>query len=152
MNRTVISDTSCLIALVKIGMLDILNELFDEVVITNEVYNEFSEALPHWIKVVDVENKQKQSELEFWLDKGEASSITLAIELGDATLIIDESKGRKIAISFNLKIIGTIGILILAKEKGIINDVVSIMLKLTNEGFRLSKALIERIIQVYGQK
>jgi predicted nucleic acid-binding protein len=51
------------------------------------------------------------------MDKGEASSIALAIELQNSTLIIDEIKGRRIAKSYNIDIIGTIGILLIADKK-----------------------------------
>jgi predicted nucleic acid-binding protein len=67
-------------------------------------------------------------------------------------LIIDEIKGRKIAQSFNIDIIGTIGIIFLADKKGLISDVTSIILQLVNKGFRLSDKLINKIIENYGRK
>jgi len=67
-------------------------------------------------------------------------------------LIIDEIKGRKIAQSFNIEIIGTIGIILLADKKGLISDVTGLILRLVNKGFRLSDKLINKIIETYGQK
>jgi predicted nucleic acid-binding protein len=78
---------------------------------------------------------QKKSELEQVLDAGKASSIALSFEIEDSILIIDERKGRKIASSLNIKIIGTIGILILAHKKGLIKDLITVILKLVNKGF-----------------
>ena len=115
MSSIVISDASCLITLHNIDSLKIFKDLFNEVMITNEVKNEFGESLPKWIKIVKVKDLQKKSELEQVLDAGEASSIALSLEIEDSILIIDERKGRKIASSLNIKIIG---ILILALKKG----------------------------------
>ncbi len=63
---------------------------------------EFGGLLPEWILIKEAANKQKQSELEEQLDRDEASSIALALELENATLIIDETKGRKIAQSYDI--------------------------------------------------
>jgi predicted nucleic acid-binding protein len=152
MNRIIISDTSCLIALSKVGLLNILKDLYQEIIITREVQEEFGKNLPEWIIVLEVKDKQKQLEIEKKLDKGEASSIALALELKDPILIIDEIKGRKVAKSFNIDIIGTIGVLLLADNKGLIKDVISIILKLVNKGFRLSDVLLDKLIAKYGKK
>ena len=71
--------------------------------------------------MLEVKDKNKQSEIERNLDKGEASSIALALEIKDSMLIIDETKGRRIAKSYNIDIIGTIGILLLADNRGLIS-------------------------------
>lgn len=152
MDKIIISDASCLIALTKIDKLDILKDLYQEIIITKEVYNEFGGSLPIWILISEVKDKQKQDELEKRLDKGEASSIALALEIGNSTLIIDEIKGRKIAQSLNINIIGTIGVILLANKKGLVKDVIGIILKLVNKGFRLSDDLLEKIIDKYTKK
>jgi predicted nucleic acid-binding protein len=95
---------------------------------------------------------QKKRELEEVLDAGEASSIALSLEIIDSTLSIDERKGRKIASSLNIKIIWTIGILILAYKKGLIKDLITVILKLVNKGFRLSDNLLNRIIDQFGNR
>lgn len=152
MDKIIISDTSCLIALSNIGLLDVLRDLYQEVIITKEVQAEFGGNLPEWIIVSEVKNKDKQAEIEKIIDKGEASSIALALETKNSTLIIDEVKGRKIAKSFDLDIIGTIGILLLADKKGLITDVLSTILKMVNRGFRLSDTLLNKLIDKYGKK
>ncbi|TNF41873.1 MAG: DUF3368 domain-containing protein [Bacteroidetes bacterium] len=151
MDKIIVSDTSCLIALDNIGMLYILKNLFKEVLITPEVKEEFGNQLPNWIIVLQVQNKSKQTEIESKLDKGEASSIALALEIPNSTLIIDEVKGRNIAKNLNIEIIGTVGIIILAGKKGVVNDVISVILKLVNNGFRLSNKIVDRIIEIYGK-
>ena len=150
MDKLVISDTSCLIALSNIGMLHILKDLYQEIIITEDVKDEFGDNLPDWIMVSRVINKERQREIENRLDTGEASSIALALEIGNSILIIDEIKGRKIAKSLNLEIIGTIGVLILASKNGLIKDVMSIILKLVNNEFRLSEKLLNRLTDEFG--
>jgi predicted nucleic acid-binding protein len=152
MNKIIISDTSCLIALNNIGLLHLLKDLYGEVLITAEVYSEFGGGLPDWIIVIQVKDKSKQSEIENRLDKGEASSIALALEVPNTILIIDEVKGRNYAKSLNIEIIGTIGVLLMAGNKGLVKDVIGVILKLVNQGFRLSDKLIEKIIEKYGKK
>lgn len=152
MNKVIISDTSCLIVLSKIEKLDLLKDLYHEVIVSTAVHQEFGASLPDWIFIAKVKDKQKQKDLENRLDKGEASSIALALEIDNSTLIIDEIKGRKIAQSFNIDIIGTIGIILLADKKGLISDVTSTILQLVNKGFRLSDKLINMIIEKYGHK
>lgn len=90
--------------------------------------------------------------LEKLLDKGEASSIALAIENRNSLLIIDEMKGRKVAQSFQLDLIGTIGVLVTASEKGIITDTMSVIFELINEGFRISDRLMNRLKKKYGEQ
>ena len=152
MDKIIISDTSCLIALSKIEKLDLLQDLYQEIIVTNDIYQEFGSSLPDWIIITEVKDKQTQRDLEEQLDKGESSSIALALEIDNATLIIDEIKGRKIAQSLNIDIIGTIGIILLAGKKGLISDVIGTVLRLVNKGFRLSDKLINKIIERYGQK
>lgn len=152
MDKIIISDTSCLIALSKIEKLDLLKDLYYEIIITKDVQQEFGGLLPDWVLITEVKDKQRQKDLEERLDKGEASSIALALEIDNTTLIIDEIKGRKIAQSLKIDIIGTIGIIILAYKKGLISDVISTILLLTNKGFRLSDNLISKIINRYRQK
>ncbi len=152
MDKVIISDTSCLIALTKIGKLDLLRDLYQEIVISTDVYQEFGSTLPNWILIREHKNKVTQQELEKRLDKGESSAIALAMESDNSILIIDEIKGRKIARSLNVEIIGTIGIILLANKKGLINDVIGTMLQLTNMGFRLSDKLIQMIVEKYDNK
>ncbi|MBN1183663.1 MAG: DUF3368 domain-containing protein [Bacteroidales bacterium] len=152
MNKIIISDTSCLIALSKINQLEILRSLYSQIIITKEVFTEYGFPLPDWIMIFKVKNNQKQAELEERLDKGEASSIALALEIENSTLIIDEIKGRKIAQSLNIDIIGTIGVILLAEKKGLIKDVLEVLFRLVNKGFRLSDKLIDHIFDKYKLK
>ncbi|NJM94061.1 MAG: DUF3368 domain-containing protein [Cytophagales bacterium] len=67
-------------------------------------------------------------------------------------MIIDEIKGRKIAQSVNIDIMGTIGIILLAEKRGLIPDVIGTILHLVNIGFRLSDSLMKTIPDKYEKK
>jgi predicted nucleic acid-binding protein len=146
MDKAVISDTSCLIALERIGKLEVLKLLFAKVLITEEVRIEFGQAIPDWIVVVKNQNTSKFFELHKVLDSGEASSIAFALGVENSILIIDEVKGRKVAAENGLEIIGTLGLLLLAKKRGLIKDLEQVLKDLNKNGFRVSKKLINFLL------
>ena len=122
MPGTIVSDTSCLILLNKLQKLTILKKLFGEIIITEEVANEYGEPLPEFIKIDSIKDKNYQRILETKLDKGEASVIALAIDKVDCLLILDDHKARNETKQLELNYTGTIGIFMLAIEKKFIED------------------------------
>lgn len=142
----IITDTSCLIVLSKLDMLNILRQLYSEVIITKEIANEFGYPLPDWIRIKQVSNVKYQLLLEATLDKGESSAIALAIENPGSLLIIDDLKARKEALRLGLKITGTLGILYKSKQNGFINDLQPVIDNLEKHGFRISSAIKNEII------
>ena len=151
MHKTIISDTSCLILLDKIGELEILNKLFGTIITTSEVADEFGLPLPSWFQIRQPTDKNYQTIIEASVDKGEASAIALAIELDDCLLIIDDLKARKFANQLGLTIIGTIGIIVDAKLAGIITSVKPILFKIKETNFRISEQLEKLIITKAGE-
>lgn len=141
MPNAIISDTSCLILLAKIDHLDILPKLFGEITITPKIQDEFGNPLPNWIKVKSPENDTYQRILATSLDQGEAGAIALAIEETGCLLIMDDLKGRKIATHLNLNITGTLGVLINAKHRGIIDSIKPALEKIKQTDFRLTRKL-----------
>jgi predicted nucleic acid-binding protein len=141
MQKVILSDTSCLILLDKIGELNLLTELFGAIVVTQEIADEFKNELPDWIRVENASNKTYQKILEASLDKGEASAIAFALEQSDCLLIIDDYKGRKYAEQLGIKITGTLGVIINAKLKGHIKSVKPILDKIKATDFRLTLEL-----------
>lgn len=146
MDKAIISDTSCLIALERIGKLEVLKLLFERVLITEEVRLEFGQEIPDWIAVVKNQNTAKFFEFQKVLDPGEASSIAFALSLENSLLIIDEVKGRKVATENGLEIIGTLGLLLLAKKSGLVEDLEQVLKDLNKNGFRVSKKLIDILL------
>jgi len=147
MQKVIISDTSCLILFDKIGELELLNKLFGEITITQEIAQEFKKELPYWVKIASPANKTYQKILEASLDKGEASAIAYAIEQIDCLLVIDDFKGRKYAEQLGIKITGTLGVIIDAKLSGLINSVKPLLDKIEKTDFRLTSELKRRTLE-----
>lgn len=152
----VVSDTSVITNLFRIGQLDILEQLFSEIVIPQGVYEEL-EKLPQqkaqidaidWIKIKQIEDSTRYIQLRKTLDRGESESIVLAIELKADALLIDEKKGRKTAKELGIEVTGLLGVLLEAKIEGIIEAVKPLMDDLIYQAeFRISPRLYKDILE-----
>lgn len=147
----IISDTSCLILLHKIDELELLDKLGKNVFITQIVKREFGQKLPDWIKIKDPYDKHYQKMLEMDLDEGEASAIALSFEIDNSILILDDLKGRKIADKLNLRYSGTFGLILRAKQVGIIESVKPILDKIRKTNFRFSEKIFDSILEQSGE-
>ena len=147
-----LSNTSCLIALDNIGQLDILHRLYGTIHISEEVATEFGVTVPIWIKVHSVQDKDKQNILHNLVDLGEASTIALAYQFGDVTLILDDRKARKLAANLNLRFTGLFGVLIKAKQSGSIDSVGDVLASLKTAGFRFSPVLEVQALRLAGER
>ncbi|NCQ11350.1 MAG: DUF3368 domain-containing protein [Bacteroidetes bacterium] len=150
-SKAVISDTSSLIALESIMELELLQKMFREIYITDEIQKEFGSKLPSWIKVKKLHDRTMLQVITLELDLGEASGIALALEMPDSLLIIDEKKGRNYANRLGINMIGILGVLIRAKEKGIIETLKPILNKLNDCDFRMSEKLVTDILKRVGE-
>ena len=145
MQTLIISDTACLILLDKIGRIDILKGLYGQITVTTIIAEEFKNVLPSWILIKNPQNSNNFKKLSMLVDPGEASAIALSQEILNSVLIIDDLKARKLANKLGLRITGTIGILLLAKKKGVLNSIEELIVDLRNTNFRLSDELIEKL-------
>ena len=156
----VVSDTTTITNLLKIKLLLLIKGLYGQILIPQAVYDELAVLSSQkriidsndWMKVVQLKRFDLYDKLREILDKGESEAIALAIELNSDFLIIDEAKGRKVAKSYGIKIIGLLGILILAKEEGLIPAVKPYLAELRHKiGFRVSEKLYETILKQAGE-
>jgi predicted nucleic acid-binding protein len=145
-SKIIVSDTSCLILLLKIDEIDILKEMSDKIFVTSIIKDELKQDLPSWIQILDPKDKHYQSILEMDLDKGESSAIALMLELDGAILLIDDLKGRKVAERLSLKFSGTFGLLLKAKQLGIIDSIKPILDKIKLTNFRFSEKIFIDIL------
>ncbi|MGM0411158.1 MAG: DUF3368 domain-containing protein [Bacillota bacterium] len=143
----IISNTSCLIVLDNIGMLDILEELYGKIFITNEVSEEFGKSIPDWIEVKTLSDLKYLNLMKNFVDLGEASTIALSVEMDNNKIILDDLKARKLAQKLNIEITVTIGVLIKARQKDIIKSSRSVLNKLKDEGFRISEELKNELLK-----
>ncbi|MGC9444930.1 MAG: DUF3368 domain-containing protein [Candidatus Methanospirareceae archaeon] len=149
-----VSNSSPLIALAKIGMLGILRE---DLVIPQAVFAELTESAKEyadefdtWCKerVIEVKDPRAVEYLELMLGKGEAEAIALAEELKTNIVLIDDLKARKIAKLRGLNVIGTLGILLDAKDRGIIVEIRPLLEELMKKRIRISKELYDRTLEL----
>ena len=85
------------------------------------------------------------------MDKGEASAIALSFEIEDSILILDDMKGRKFAEGLNLRYSGTFGLLLKAKQIGVIKEVKPLLEKIRKTNFRFNEKLFEILIEQSGE-
>lgn len=150
-SSNIILDTSCLIILGKIGELELLKGIGKEVYVTPIVHEEYGKILPNWILTALPKDKRYQQILEMDLDRGEASAIALSMDMLNSVLILDELKGRKIADRLSLKYSGTFGVILRAKQIGLIKSVKPVLNKVRSTNFRFSEKLFETIIYEAGE-
>lgn len=154
----IVSDTSVISGLLVISQLDWLEKVCGTVIIPPTVHEELlvlesygydlnSIHEARWLKVIEPSNKELEIELTHFLDRGESAAIALAKELAPKYLAIDEKKGREIAESMGLPVIGLVGILILAKEKRFLPKIKPVLDRLIEEaGFRIGKTFYQFIL------
>ncbi|MEM2843763.1 MAG: DUF3368 domain-containing protein [Candidatus Bathyarchaeia archaeon] len=154
----IVSNASPLIVLLKVSKLSILKELFKRVLLPTAVYEEITAKeyeksifnKLEWIKVTSVKNLEIAAFLEKLVDKGEAEAIMLAKEL-KTTLLMDDAKARKYAKLLSVEVIGTLGVLKMAKNHGLISSVKNVIKDLLDEGYYIEDELIKTILQDAGE-
>lgn len=154
----IVSNSSPLIVFSKINRLPLLKEMFGEVYIPKAVFDEVtrgrkgSEIVKNkWIKIKEVKDKEFAEYLSKILGKGEAEAIILAKEC-KSRLLIDDAEGRKHAELLNLKFMGCLGLLKLAKKQGLIKSVGEVIEELKNESFYIDEGLITVLHESVGEK
>ncbi|QJD79702.1 DUF3368 domain-containing protein [Spirosoma rhododendri] len=150
-DNLVISDTSCLVLLTNIDELDLLRRCYDRILITPEVATEYGIPLPEWIEIRSPSDRNMQQVLLETLDLGEATALSLAWELRHYTVIIDDLKARKAGIRMGLRVTGTIGVIVRAKQKGILTQATPILAKVQQTNFRVSDNVIAEAIREAGE-
>ena len=149
--KVIITDTSCFSLLRKLDALDLLQQLFPVVVATPEIAAEFGHPLPAWVVVQAVKNNSLQAEFTRHVDLGEASAIALASEIDYDFLILDDADARKFAEKLGLVVKGTIGLLVIAKNKGLIPLLRPYFNLIQQTNFRISQSIIERVLRDAGE-
>ena len=143
----IVSDTSPIVCLAHLKCINLLDHLFTNILIPHSVYNElltsniidtnFLQQNP-FFRIKNPKNTQLVKKLRSQLDLGESEAIALSIEEKPEFLLIDESLGREIALHYNLSIKGTLGILLLGKERNYITEIKPLIFKLQEEiNFRI---------------
>ena len=162
--KIVIADAGPLIALSRIDQLQLLQQLFQEVVITEIIRDEVlinehclgKEALEkainaQWINVKKVNLKTWQP-LNPGVDAGERSAIFLATQAPKSTLLImDDQVGRAEARYQKLAVIGTAAVIGMAKEQELIDSAKTVLHELRDAGYYIGDAIIQTVLKDIGE-
>ncbi len=157
-SNLVVSNSSILIHLSRIGKLLLLKEIFGRIIIPKAVYEECtfenkagSKEIKssEWIEVREIKDQNFKKVLRMLLDDGEAEAIVLALET--KANLMDEAEVRRIAKSLGLKVAGTIGILLKAKKMGLIKSLKKNIEMLRENGFWISNDLVYKVLREAGE-
>lgn len=158
----IVADTTPLSELAKVGHLNLLRDVFGQVTIPQEVYREVTTGShpavaevksATWIQVRSISDMQKLSILQKStnLDLGECAAIILAKEIQASQILLDDLDARRVAKARNLSVIGTIGTLILAKQRGTIASIKVILDDLIEGGTYISQRLYQDALAIAGE-
>ena len=160
----VIADAGPLIALSRIDKLDLLQQIFQQVTVTNTVRDEVLEndyckgkaavidaINTSWINVQNIDMTGWKA-INTGVDAGEASAIYLARQTTASTLlIIDDQAGRAEAKYQKITIIGTAAVIGMAKIQGYILSAKDVLYALCDEGYYIGDAIIETVLRDVGE-
>jgi len=144
-SEIVVADTSVLIAFEKLKKLELLCLAYDKIILTEAVFNEYSNDLQHCFSL-------KKAPFFFanflvanlGIGRGEAESISLAYNTG-ISILLDDLKARKFATEMGCNLSGAIGVLYKMENKQIIDSAFNEVISLKNMGFRISDKLINKL-------
>ena len=159
----VVSNTSPLTNLASVGLFDLLRRSYSQINIPERVWDELNAmgkawpgsqeaAASDWIHRHIVKNRFLVRALRRDIDRGEAESIVLALELGADMILPDEKEGRNTARRMKLKPVGVIGVLLEAKKKGLLNSVRPHLDSLRQiAGFWIEESLYRHALELAGE-
>jgi predicted nucleic acid-binding protein len=160
--RIVVSNSSPLILLAKSGFLSLLKEMFGTIIISEAVFHEvvvdgkgrpgakeIGEA--DWIHTVEIKNRSSLESYTKMLEPGDATVIALAKEKNATLVIADDQEIRAVAQKEEIPVTGTAGILVLAKEEGLISSVQEALDRAKNQGLRISKQIYKEVLSEAGE-
>ena len=164
MSHPIVADASPLIALARAGLLRLLRDLYGQVLVPSAVHEELEiarrrpgyesleEALAEgWLAPVAVQAVEGQERLGRLVGRGEREAILLATRHACRFLLIDERSGRAAAEKQGIPVVGTGGVLLAAKQQGLIPSVAAVLDQLAALRFRLSGELRHRLLELAGE-
>jgi predicted nucleic acid-binding protein len=160
--RLWVADTSPLIFLSKLGRLDLLRRSAAKVLIPEAVLREIREepdestsqietAVESWLQVRPVEDLKVIESLRADLDSGEAEVIALALQTQAERVVMDDLSGRRRAHRLGLDLVGTLGLLLAAWERGELSRLGEEIERLRQHGFRVSQGFLQAVLQESGE-
>lgn len=161
--RLVIADTGPVNYLILIGRIGLLPTLFEKVILPGAVKSELADPAapgavrawiadpPPWIEVREAMGNSLEEEGLSRLNAGEKAAINLATALGGDLLLMDDRQGVLTARRKGFGVIGTIGILDLAAERGLV-DLPAAVSRLRRTNFRRSESMLDALLEKHAQE
>jgi hypothetical protein len=158
----VVSNTSPIINLASVGLLDLLPQIYTTITIPQAVYTEVTvtgrgqpgaaeaEAAA-WVVVQPVTNTALVQTLLQHVNPGEAEAIALSVECSARVLLIDERKGRALAAHYGIAVTGLLGVLTIARQRGLMTAVKPTLDDLRRVGFWIDQRLYEYVLHQVGE-
>ena len=154
-----IADSSALIALAICDGLQYLEPLYGGVLVPDAVYSEVTKAekaesvklrgyLKGRTRTVDTTNYVY---LDAFADRGETEAMLLYKQIRADTLLIDDRRGRKIAQLNGIKIVGSMGVLLAAKKRGLLTQIAPVLDRLSNSRVFIDPSLIRTVLELAGE-
>ena len=157
--RKVIANTTPIIALADIGHLELLHDLYGEITIPTAVFDEIiSEPArsivneSDWIIVDSVIHQEQKRFYRSRLHDGEVEVMILSQEQNADLAIIDDNAAKKTAKFLGLKVTGTMGVLLKAKQEGLIKEVKPLLDDLIDNGLYVSQSITDMVLEAAGEK
>lgn len=158
-----VADSGPLIALARLDLLALPARYFASVLVTASVWEEVTRSPRNdeisrlaaaleagHLGLVDDPATLPDAILQAGLDIGERNSIALGLGMS-AAVLIDEKRGRQVASALGLHVVGTLGLLLRAREEGMLPSLRPSLESLRASGYFLSTALIEKLLAGFGE-
>jgi predicted nucleic acid-binding protein len=159
----VVFNTSPLIGLASIGQFNLLREIFGEISIAQTAFDEavtqghekggakHDISSAKWIQVLEVKDRLAIEILLEEMDLGESETIVLAREINADWVLMDEKRGRRMLDQLKIPKIGTVGILLKAKQSGFLKSLRPELEKLQSLGFTLNQIVGDKVLHDAGE-
>jgi uncharacterized protein len=137
-----------------LAVLILLRQLYDSICIPAAVVKEVeptAPSLPEWIRIRQLARPLQPVTVSASIGPGEREAISLGLELEAELLILDEQPARRLAHAVGLRIIGTIGVLMAAKERSLLTKIKPELDRLLTARFFMDQDLYERVIAQSGE-
>jgi predicted nucleic acid-binding protein len=158
-------NASPLIYLSKVKQLSLLSLLAAKIVIHREVFNEITakgdvstnvtlravQENATWLNVADAAVVAPNNVVAWDLGAGESAVIATALANGNCPAIIDDALGRKCAKTLGVELFGTLGLVLIAKQRGRIESARALLAELRLNGMFLSQGVIDSAVALVGE-
>jgi uncharacterized protein len=157
----IVGDAGPLIAFARIGQLDLLRQVVEDIILPDAVYEEIATkgrsrpgaqqlAESGWVRRREINAPDLLDSLPAHLHPGEREAIALALEL-NAQLLIDERRGRAVAKALGIDVVGSLTVLAEAKKRGFIRLAGPLVTALVDAGHWLEASLVRTFLEEVGE-